>query len=234
MDIWARSRFQALSIRDLLEAREAYHFHLAHLENVFATAIGRYLIRRKDPDAEDPYASNRHSYEPRTLRNTCVRKWSWPCVLVFVTEWKEKSKFSNTPHNIVPPLLYLPDGRVIPTCVVVAERDMQAQPPSVPPVFPSDLLGGGYPVFTDVQGQAHLGSLGCLVTDGESTYAITNKHVAGPVGREAYTIVASSRQRIGTSAGKEIGNRPFADVYWGGRALTPFSISTSASCTWTT
>jgi hypothetical protein len=81
--------------------------------------------------------------------------------------------------------------------------------------LPERSAGRGYPVFTDVQGQAHLGSLGCLVTDGESTYALTNKHVAGPVGREAYTIVASSRQRIGTSAGKEIGNRPFADVYLG-------------------
>lgn len=216
MDIWTRSRdFQALSIRDLLEAREAYHVHLAHLENVFATAIGRYLIRKKDPDAKDPYAANTHSDEARTLRNTCVRKWSWPSVLVFVAKWKEKSKFSEKPHDIVPPLLYLPDGRVIPTCVVVAEPDMQAQPPSVPPVFPSDLLGGGYPVFTDVQGQAHLGSLGCLVTDGDSTYALTNKHVAGPTGREAYTIVAGSRQRIGTSTGKEIGNRPFAEIYPG-------------------
>jgi len=117
--------------------------------------------------------------------------------------------------HMVPPYLYLPDGRVIPTCVVVAERDTQARPAGIPPIFPSDLLGGGYPVFTDVQGQVHLGSLGCLVTDGDSTYALTNRHVAGPAGREAYTIVAGKRQSIGVSAGREIGNRPFPEIYPG-------------------
>src|SRR5262249_10973630 len=35
---WLRARhFESLSIRDLLDAREAYHVHLAHLDNVFAT-----------------------------------------------------------------------------------------------------------------------------------------------------------------------------------------------------
>ena len=73
-------RFSSLSIKDLLEAREAYHVHLAHLDNVFATAIGRYLIRDKDPDAIDPTAGHDvPSEEPRTLINSSVRRWSWPC-----------------------------------------------------------------------------------------------------------------------------------------------------------
>ena len=37
----AQQNFHALSVADLLEAREAYHAHLCHMENVVATAIGR-------------------------------------------------------------------------------------------------------------------------------------------------------------------------------------------------
>jgi hypothetical protein len=216
MDTWAHERnFHALSIRDLLDAREAYHVHLAHLENVTATAIGRYLIRNKDPDTKDPNAHSRSSREPRTLHNTDVQKWSWPCVLVFVREWQPRSYFRKNPGHLVPPLLYLPDGRVIPTCVVFADPDTQARPTGLPPQYPSDLIGGGYPVFTEVQGQVHLGSLGCLVTDGDSTYALTNRHVAGPVGRPVYTVVAGTRQQIGQSAGIEVGKRRFSEVYPG-------------------
>ena len=48
--------FDALSIRDLADARDAYHVHVANLENVGGTALGRYLIRREDPDFTDPNA----------------------------------------------------------------------------------------------------------------------------------------------------------------------------------
>src|SRR5262249_35561397 len=41
--------FATLSVKDLLEARDLYHFHLANRENVVGTAIGRYLIRSRDP-----------------------------------------------------------------------------------------------------------------------------------------------------------------------------------------
>ena len=46
--------FHALTITDLLEARDAYHRHLTHLDNVVGTAIGLYLIREDDPDIDDP------------------------------------------------------------------------------------------------------------------------------------------------------------------------------------
>jgi hypothetical protein len=39
--------------------------------------------------------------------------------------------------------------------------------------FPSDLAGGGFPILTDEQGQERIGSIGCLVTDGSSVYALT-------------------------------------------------------------
>ena len=38
-------KFFSVSAKDLLAVRDAYHVHLAHLDNVFATAIGRYLTR---------------------------------------------------------------------------------------------------------------------------------------------------------------------------------------------
>lgn len=41
--------FSALSIRDLVEARDLHHFHLMSKANVVGTAVGLYLIR-KDED----------------------------------------------------------------------------------------------------------------------------------------------------------------------------------------
>ena len=41
--------FASLSTRDLLEARDLYHWHLIHKANVVATAVGLYRIRKSDP-----------------------------------------------------------------------------------------------------------------------------------------------------------------------------------------
>ena len=64
-DPYSRS-YASLAVRDLLEAREAYHVHLCHLDNVFATAIGRYLIRRDDPDyyAHPWYMRDTYAWRP--------------------------------------------------------------------------------------------------------------------------------------------------------------------------
>lgn len=213
---WIRERnFSSLSITDLLDAREAYHVHLAHLDNVFATAIGRYLIRRNDAEATNPEGKRSHSDVPRTLKNTVVRKWSWPCVLVFVDQWTKRSAFAKAPDTMVPRYLYLPDGRVIPTCVVEASRSEPPPSDVPPPIFPSDLMGGGYPALQEVQGQRRMSSMGCLVTDGDQTYMLTNRHVAGEAGRKVHSVVAGRRQPVGESAGRELGKRPFAEVYKG-------------------
>src|SRR5712664_3941183 len=87
-----RRDFSSLSMLDLLEAREAYHVYLSGLENVVATAIGRYRIHEKDwfathPPDEPRRAGFKHVSAPRTLNNTIVRPWSWPAVLVFVRQW---------------------------------------------------------------------------------------------------------------------------------------------------
>src|SRR5215813_7752404 len=80
-----RRDYASLSIKDLLDAREAYHIYLSSLDNVVATAIGRYLIHEKDWYATHPPDQMRPPgvtpiREPRTLTNTVIRPWSWPSV----------------------------------------------------------------------------------------------------------------------------------------------------------
>ncbi len=79
-----RSRYASLSVKDLLDAREAYHTHLVHLEKVVATAIGRYRFVTDDPpsDGREPPPEARGRRDPRTLANSEVRPCSWPCVPV--------------------------------------------------------------------------------------------------------------------------------------------------------
>jgi len=214
-----RHDFSSLSIKDLLDAREAYHVHLAHLDAVYATAIGRYLIRHKDPNAKDPrHHSSPESLGPRTLFNSGVKLWSWPCVLVFVNRWFNPSEIRKDPSlasQLVPSLLYLPDGRVVPTCVVEVDPSKGAPAQVEPPVFKSDLVGGGFPVRTMTQGKVHLGSIGCLVTDGDAVFALTNRHVVGEPGREIFAGFKNTSRRLGVSDELQIGKRSFKDVYPG-------------------
>src|SRR5205823_4990758 len=124
-----RRDYVSLSVADLLEARETHHVQLASLENVVATAVGRYLIQERDwyaahPSDQPPARSRPEDYAetgvPRTLANSVVRPWSWPAVLVFVRDWKQAQELGP---NTVPKMLYLQDGRIIPTCVVLALPD---------------------------------------------------------------------------------------------------------------
>jgi hypothetical protein len=176
-----------LSLRDLLEARDAYHVHLLRLENVVATAVGRYLVRNEEKEEasqsiETWLARPPGERPPRTLGNSSVRPDSWPCVLAFVREWMTAEEIRDQPDEMVPRRLCLPDGKQIPTCVVYAP-DVEPGEEEQHLSFPSALLGGGYVCLADVQGQQRVGSIGCLVSDGEKTYALTNRHIAGEAGR---------------------------------------------------
>jgi hypothetical protein len=224
--------FSSLSVADLLEARDAYHVHLAHLENVVGTAIGKYRIRISDSDSQYPGAKwrSRKQAPVRRLDNTVVREWSWPCVLVFVKEWLTQDEFlKQDPDQVVPRYLYLPDGRVVPTCVIVTNKQEAGPPPLDKLTFPADLVGGGYPLITDVQNQEHIASLGCLVTDGDSVYALTNRHVTGTrrveelVGRPIFTIIRDKRERIGETDVKQIGKKLFSEVYPGWTGVRAYS-----------
>src|SRR5262245_2770440 len=165
--------FPSLSIRTLLEAREAYHVHLSALERVIGTAIGRFLIRRQDKDFKNPDAQERrYQPTPRTLENSDVRKWSWPCVLVFVDRWLTKEEMDKRPDGVVPQFLYLPDGRVAPTCVVQADVGEQPLRSIDRPNFPSKLAAGGYPVMPEAQTSQRGGSLGCRVPATEAVHVL--------------------------------------------------------------
>jgi len=205
-----RRNFSSLSIRDLLDARDAYHVQLAHYETVIGTAIGRYLLRSKE--AKD-WRGQVTETEPRTLANSVVRPWSWPCVLVFVREWIPRDELKI--GEKIPDVLYLGDGRAVPTCVVYAPLDEGPGRDIRNLSFPSGLIGGGYSVVTEVQGTEHVGSLGCLASDGDMTYAVTSRHVTGEQGREIYSLIRGKRTRIGVSDSVQVRHLPFSAVYPG-------------------
>src|ERR1700681_1677148 len=104
--LFLHREFNMLSLTDLLDAREKNHADLADRENVIGTAVGLYLIRREDPWPPKTPPKNRG---PRTLANSEVRPYSWPCILVFVRKWEDENKLPW--DQIVPRSLYLDGNR---------------------------------------------------------------------------------------------------------------------------
>jgi hypothetical protein len=229
--------FNALSLKDLLEARDLYHTHLLHKQNVIATAIGRYLIRKSDPwpaPADKPAKkslkkSQQAADKPavrgrRTLDNSEVRPYSWPCILVFVDHWVDRDKFGHARNQldseeIVPKTLYLPDGRTVPVCIVEAPKQEVVDSHASQALFPDHLIGGGFPLVLQVQQQQHIASVGGLVTDGHLVYALTNRHVTGAPGEPVYSIIGGELVKIGKSSAKQLTRMPFEEVYnlWPGK-----------------
>lgn len=60
-------------------------------------------------------------------------------------------------------------------------------------VYGSTINGPGLPLFTEQQGRRSMGTVGALVTDGSSVYALTSRHVLGPPGS---TFVAAQQGRM--------------------------------------
>ena len=207
--------FSSLSLLDLLEAREAHHVQLSSLDNVVATAVGRYLIREDDWYAKhsphEPRPSNvRLPTGARTLDNSVIRAWSWPAVLVFVKSWKDLKELGQ---NGIPRALYMPDGRVVPTCVVEATPDEALAPPAPGPAQTSAMVGGGYACVRDDQGVTRQGSFGCLVYRDGTYYALTNRHVAGEAGREIRAFIGGEYRRVGESADIGLTKLPVTDAF---------------------
>jgi hypothetical protein len=221
----ADKNFNMLSLHDLLEARDLYHVHLLHKKNVVATALGRYLIRKDEPwpneaKGKDGAEDVRRPKGKRTIDNSEVREYSWPCVLVFVDHWVERDLFGQgdghlAAEEMVPKAIYMPDGRVVPICVVEAPRDEYVEGGVSDVIFPDNLLGGGFPVLADVQGKEHVASVGCLVTDGHTVYALTNRHVCGEPGEKVYGVIGGQKAVIGRSSRKQLTRRLFEEVYAG-------------------
>ncbi|HZT59777.1 MAG TPA: hypothetical protein VFA21_14295 [Pyrinomonadaceae bacterium] len=220
--LFADKDFNMLSLLDLMEARDLYHVHLMHKQNVVATALGRYLIRKDEPwpnEAKVRTGARQHKGK-RTMDNSEVRPYSWPCVVVFVEQWVERDRFGYqsghvSPEEMVPKAIYMPDGRVVPICVVEAQRDEYVEGEVSNVIFPDTKIGGGFPVIADVQGQEHIASLGCLVTDGHTVYALTNRHVCGEPGEEVFAVLGGQRVRVGRSSHKQLTRKLFEEVYAG-------------------
>jgi hypothetical protein len=218
----AFSKFSHLSIRDLIEARDQFHVHLMNKKNVIATAIGRYLIRLSDLDENGKYIpspDNTNVQKPkRTLDNSVVIDISWPCVLVFVEQWQaELDLLKEGGQNIVPKTIYMPDGRMVPICIVEAAREQVVTSDiDLNQVrFPDNLIGGGFPLLMHSQGVDWVATVGCLVADGHRYYALTNKHVTGEGGEIVYSRFGADRRRIGVASGKTLGKVDFSRLYDG-------------------
>lgn len=217
-------QFNHLSIEDLLAAREQYHVYLSQHPNVVATAIGRYLMRK--PGVVKPHARVKPA---RTLANSRVDPAkSWPCVLVFVSQWKSEKELveSHSASGVIPRTLYLRNGREVPVCVVEAPRELETDtlPLADELRYPKSVLAGGYPLLVNAQGWEHMATVGCIVTDGSSYYALTNRHVCGEPGRVIQARLAGAPVEVGVAAGErfQLGKLPFSRMYpgWPGDHLT--------------
>lgn len=210
-----RRDYSSVSMRDLLDAREASHVFFSTLPNVLATAIGRYLIRKDDWYAthgpQDPRPHHvRKPSGPRTLENSVVRPWSWPAVMVFVKAWAPTGALGP---DEIPRAIYLADGRVVPTCVVLAEPDDQLPPPVPGPSQTTGLIGGGFACVREHQGTVHTGTFGCLVTREGTYYAVTNRHVAGAGDEEILAYSHGSFHKVGTAAKTGVGDVAFSTAF---------------------
>ncbi len=65
----------------------------------------------------------------------------------------------------------------------------------------------------DSQGERHVASVGCLVTDGHTKYALTNRHVAGKPGEIIKTLLHGKAARVGVTSSHQLTHLEFADVY---------------------
>jgi hypothetical protein len=201
--------YHLLYLQDLLEAREAYHVFLTRKRNVVGTAIGKWF-QRKPGVARGA---------PKTLENTEVSDYAWPCLLVFVNKWVPGESFGKsedaTNDDYIPRFLYLPSGREVPVCVLLADWVKSGNRPIGSLRFPASVVGGGFPIMSKVQGERRWATLGCLVSDGRTMYGLTNAHVTGKPGEILYTQRFGNDMQIGISSPSQLQRKPFEQVYEG-------------------
>lgn len=211
--------FRSLGVKDLLDARDQFHVHLAHKPNVFSTAIGLYLIRRSDPNSQHDgghlmSGSRKPKAPPRTLLNSVVKDWSWPCILVFVNRWQTIHELRSKPEQVIPPFVYMIDGRMVPICVVLAQSSDLPGRTADPSRLASSTLGIGCPIYVDAQGMRRMGTSACMVSDGSDFYVLTNTHLAGQSGRPVHAMLQGVPQLIGTTHGtRNLTEKTFSEVY---------------------
>jgi hypothetical protein len=213
----ASSNFVSLSLKDLMEARDQFHYHLMNKKNVVATAIGLYRIRKDEPWPNELRTKEYKHDSRRTLFNSEIRQYSWPCVYVFVSSWEYETKLADTdPVDVVPKTLYLADGRSVPVCVIEALQQEFSKDLEIGRDFraPRNLLGPGTPIINEHgQGMARMATAGALVRDGESYYVLTNRHAVGETGTIIRALQGHRGPEIGTTAPKGLTRKEFAKVY---------------------
>src|SRR5262249_20260909 len=139
------NQYSMLDLADLLLARERNHVELMRKQNVIGTAVGLYLIRKDEPWTKRAAEKNREKRPPRTLGNSEVRDYSWPCILVFVDTWKTDRELHW--QDRLPDAVYLDEKRKVPVCVVYAPKQDVPEIPIRPVLYPSSKIGGGFPLI---------------------------------------------------------------------------------------
>jgi hypothetical protein len=203
--------FANLSLNDLVTARDLFHVHLMRRPNVVATAIGRYRIRLGDSWPNDK--KKIHGTSVRRLDNSEVRPYSWPCILVFVTEWQDPKEFASKTNEVVPSTIFMPDGKRVPICVIEAPKESKTNIEARNIRFPLNNIGPGNPIIAKVQDQEYVATVGCLVSDGHKIFALTNRHVTGDAGEVVWSELNGVRERVGVSAAKQLTRLPLASIY---------------------
>jgi len=214
------SSYASLAIRDLVDARNQFHYHLMSKKNVVGTALGLYRVRKADrwPSQHHPPTQARSpKSDRRTLFNSEVRPYSWPCVYVFVSNWQHEAELAaHNPSDVVPKTLYLPDGRSVPVCVIEARLQPRAKDLQVRPEGGAarNLLRPGCAIVNeDGQGMTRLATAGCIVRDGQRYYVLTNNHAVGAPGTTIRALQTNRRPAIGTSADKGLTRVDFSEIY---------------------
>src|SRR5262249_58882700 len=106
-----------------------------------------------------------------------------------------------------------PTGAHVPVCVIEAPRESETLIAAPEILHPLNNIGPGSPIIASAQGQDYLATVTCLVSDGHTIYALTNRHVTGDPGTVVEAVLGGERQRIGISADKQLTRLPFSGVY---------------------
>jgi len=136
---------------------------------------------------------------------------------VFVSQWAQEAQLAEeNPTDVVPKSLYLPDGRVVPVCVIEAKKQNVVTDLRVDlrTHSPRNLLGPGTPIVNEHgQGMSRLATAGCLVRDGERYYVLTNKHAVGDAGTPIKALQSHRQPVIGVSSQKGLTREEFHRIY---------------------
>lgn len=133
---------------------------------------------------------------------------------MFVKQWQTLEDLIKHPEDVVPPFVYMPDGRIVPMCVVLAESAHLPARALDPSHLAANSLGVGSPVYVDAQGMRRMGTIACMVSDGSDFYVLTNTHLAGEVGRPVRALLRGVPVVVGSTLGtRDLTERTFSDVY---------------------